>query len=138
MFANILVPVDLTDKHGPALEAAADMAAQAAGTVTLLHVIETITGASREEEKGFYDRLEKAARDHLGRLSHRLKSGPSRRTEILYGNRVAEVVQYARETGADLVVLTAPVFDPANPAASWGSLSYRISLLAPCPILLVK
>jgi hypothetical protein len=39
---------------------------------------------------------------------------------------------------ADLIVLTAPRIDPDHPVAGWASLSFKISLLAECPILLVK
>ena len=36
MFKKILLPVDLTDKHKPALDMAARLAEQNGGTVTLL------------------------------------------------------------------------------------------------------
>ena len=39
---------------------------------------------------------------------------------------------------ADLIVLTSPRPDPENPVALLGSLSHKIGLLAPCPVLLVK
>jgi nucleotide-binding universal stress UspA family protein len=73
MFKKILLPVDLTDKHGPALDLAADLAKQSGGGILLLHVIEVIAGLSMEEEKDFYGRLEKMARGHLKRLGGRLK-----------------------------------------------------------------
>jgi hypothetical protein len=41
-------------------------------------------------------------------------------------------------TSLRMIVLTAPRLDPNNPGASWGSLSYKISMLASCPVLLVK
>jgi hypothetical protein len=80
-----------------------------------------------------------AARAKLAQLGDRLKPrNVSSRAEVLYGNRGAEVVRYARESGTDLILLTAPRFDPQNPAASWGGMSYKFSLFAPCPVLLVK
>jgi hypothetical protein len=48
------------------------------------------------------------------------------------------MVRYAKEQGCDLTVLTSPKFDPANPAISWGSLSFKFSVLSPTPVLLVK
>ena len=139
MFRNILLPVDLTDKHQKAVAAAADLAAQFGADVTLLHVVELIPGIAAEEEKDFYKRLERIARKHLERLSAGLTERQvSCRGEVLFGNRTVEVVRHAQERGVDLIIVTAPQVTPANPAAGWGSLSYKIGALAACPVLLVK
>jgi nucleotide-binding universal stress UspA family protein len=139
MFKTILLPVDLSDRHGPALDAAVALAGQSGGEVILLHVIEIIPALSMEEEMDFYRRLEKVARSHLGKLSNVLKQHKVRgRGEILCGSRGPDILRYAADSGTELIVLTAPRPDPSNPAAGWGSLSYKISLLAPCPVLLVK
>jgi nucleotide-binding universal stress UspA family protein len=139
MFKKILLPVDLTDRHDQALEIAAELATQSGAGVTLLHVIETLAGASLEEERDFYGRLERAARAHLHRLGRQLDERKvSWQAEILYGNRAPETARHAAKTDADLIILTAPRFDPANPVGGWGSMSYKIGLLSPCPVLLVK
>jgi nucleotide-binding universal stress UspA family protein len=65
------------------------------------------------------------------------KQIPSR-TEILYGQRGPEILRYAAEMNADLIVLTSPRIDPNNPGVGWGSLSYKISIMSVCPVLLVK
>jgi universal stress protein A len=138
MYRNILVPVDLTDRHDKALEAAAGQAG-GDGAVTLLHVIELIPGLPVEEEQGFYDRLDRAARKHLDRLGGQLtRRGVPWRAEVVCGNRTQDVVRHARDGRADLIVLTAPPLDPAHPLAGWGSLSHKVGVLAPCPVLLVK
>jgi nucleotide-binding universal stress UspA family protein len=139
MFKKILLPVDLTDRHGPALDVAGELAARGGGEVTLLHVIETIAGLPPDSDRAFYGGLERTARGHLDRLGKRLgERGLPCRLEVRYGHRAQECARYAEETGADLVVLTAPRFDPAAPAAGWGSMSYRIGILCRCPVLLVK
>lgn len=139
MFKRILMPVDLTDKHQPALNIAADLTEQSHGEVALLHVIELIPGLNRDEEKSFYSRLERSAQEHLDGLEALLKKRRvTAHAKILYGNRAAETARFAREWAADLIVLTAPRLNPADPASSWGSLSYKIGLLASCPVLLVK
>jgi nucleotide-binding universal stress UspA family protein len=139
MFHRILLPVDLTDKHEPALNIAADLLEKSQGELTLLHVIELIPGLDRQEEKTFYGRLEDAAQKHLDGLASICKKRRlAGQAKILYGNRAAETARFARDWSADLIVLTAPRLDPADPAGSWGSLSYKISLLASCPVLLVK
>jgi nucleotide-binding universal stress UspA family protein len=139
MFQKILLPVDLSERHQAALDAAADLASQSGGEITLLHVIEVIAGIPMEEDLAFYHRLEKAARKHLNQLGGLLRHRKvARHGEILYGPRGPMIVQYAQEKGIDLIVLTSPRFDPSNVGVSWGSLSYKVSVLAPCPVLLVK
>jgi nucleotide-binding universal stress UspA family protein len=139
MFRHILIPLDLTDKHRQALAIGAELAGQSGGTVTLLHIIEKIPGLSDEEEKGFYDRLERAARTHLTNYAEALGLRKvASQLEVYCGQRAPEIARYAREKGADLIILTAPHLDPEHPTAGWGSLSYRVGILAPCPVLLVK
>jgi hypothetical protein len=48
MFKKILLPIDLTDRHGRVLVVAAELATQSGGEVILLHVIETIAGLAME------------------------------------------------------------------------------------------
>jgi nucleotide-binding universal stress UspA family protein len=139
MFRKILVPLDMTEKHGAALQMAADLARQNNGEVVLLHVIEVIQGMPIEEEKDFYGRLEEAAQEHLAPMLKALgDNGVNARKEIVFGSRAVEVLKRARDLSADLVLLTAPRFEPNNPAVSWGSLSWKVGMLAPCPVLLVK
>jgi nucleotide-binding universal stress UspA family protein len=138
MFRKILMPLDLTDKHKKALDTAAELAGSG-GEITLVHVIELIHGVSVEEEKDFYDRLEQAAREQLARYAAVLGSRqvPCRQ-EILFGGRALEIVRLARESGTDLIVLTAPAAEPGQPDVGLGSLSYKVGVFAPCPVLLVR
>ena len=138
MFKNILLPVDLSDKHGRAMDAAADLVRQG-GEVTLLHVVEVIAGLSLDEEKAFYTRLGKVAQGHLKSLGDHLgQRQVSWRAEVLFGSRGPEVVRFAKEKGIDLIVLTSPRVEPDAPPSWWGSLSYKIGIMSPCPVLLVK
>jgi nucleotide-binding universal stress UspA family protein len=139
MFKKILIPVDLTDKHQPALTIAAELAAKSQGEAALLHVIEVIPGLAFEEEKSFYGRLEHAAQEHLDRLGKLLEKQKVRwHPKVIYGNRTAATVRFAGDWQADLIILTAPQLDRTHPESGWGSLSYKISILAACPVLLVK
>lgn len=139
MFQRILVPVDLTDKHQRALEIALQLAGQSGGEVTLLHVIELIQGLSMDEERGFYQRLERTARARLERLRSALPEHKVPLTiEVVFGDRAHEILQHAAHTGTELIVLTSHRVDPANPGTHWGTLSYKLGILAQCPILLVK
>ena len=139
MFQKILVPVDLTDAHQPALEIAARLAQGNDGEVTLLHVVEVIAEMWAAEGRDFYTRLEQRARDHLARLGHSLETnGIPRREEVVFGHRAPEIVRYAAEVGADLIVLKSHRIDLENPSAGWGTVSYKVGILAQCPVLLVK
>jgi nucleotide-binding universal stress UspA family protein len=139
MFKRLLLPLDLTDKHGQAVHTAAELAKQWGGSVTLLHVVELIPGLSREEDRAFYDRLQRAAQQHMDKIAQALAAQKvAHQSAILFGHRVEEAVRFAAEKQCDLIVLTSPTFDPAQPALGWGSLSFKISVLAPIPVLLVK
>ena len=139
MFKRILLPVDLTDKHTKAIATAADLAQQSGGSVTVLHVIELIPGLSRDDDRAFYDRLEQAAKKHIDRIGQALSARKiSWQAALRFGHRVQETAAFAGAEKCDLIVLTAPTFDPAHPSVGWGSLSFKISVLAPAPVLLVK
>ncbi len=139
MFQNILVPVDLTDRHQRALEIAANLARQNGGQVTLLHVIELIQGLPMEEEKTFYQRLERKARAYLDRLRGTLEEQKVPfDIAILFGDRAQEIIRHATQSGTNLIVLTSRRIDMAHPGGGWGTLSFKLSLLSQCPILLVK
>ncbi len=139
MFHKIVIPLDLTDKHHKALATAVELAGTSGAEVALVHVIELIPGMPVEEEKDFYDRLEQAAREHLERWARLpAERKVAVRREVFFGNRAVEVLRFARDSGADLVILTAPAVEPSQPAAALGSLSYKIGVFSPCPVLLVK
>ena len=139
VFKKILIPVDLTDVHQVALDIAARLAKEHDGEITLLHVVEVITEVWAAEERGFYTRREQTARDHLARLGHALEArGVPRREEVVFGHRAPEIVRYAAEIGADLIVLKSHRIDLENPSAGWGTVSYKVGILAQCPVLLVK
>jgi nucleotide-binding universal stress UspA family protein len=139
VFKKILVPVDLADVHQQALDIAARLAKEGDGEVILLHVVEVIAGVWAEEEREFYDRLERMARDHLARLGRDLEERTvPRREEVVFGSRAHEIVRYATEVGVDLIVLTSHRIDLQNPSAGWGTVSYKVGILSQCPVLLVK
>ncbi|HVS34263.1 MAG TPA: universal stress protein [Gemmataceae bacterium] len=139
MFQKILLPVDLTEKHAAALDVAGRLAQQTDGAVTLLHVVEVINGLPPEEEGTFYSRLERVARSHLQQLGNGLEERKvPYKIEVRLGKRAADTVRFAAETAADLIVVTAPPVDPANPAVGLHSMSYTIGLFAKCPVLVVK
>ncbi len=138
MFQRILVPVDLTQKNTHAVKTARDLAAESGGTVTLLHVIETLD-LPFEELEGFYARLEEKARRAMDEMAAPLqKAGLSFARRVSYGRRAEEIVDFAAEEDSDLIILSSHRIDLENPGSSWTTLSYKVAILAQCPVLLVK
>lgn len=139
MFERILVPVDLTEKNEVAIDTVVRLAAHNPTTVTLLHVIETLA-LPFEELAQFYKELELRASQALTQLSVRLvKAGISPVDRVvLYGPRAEKAVQYAEENSIDLIVLNSHTIDQDNPGLGWATLSYKMAILAQCPVLLVK
>ncbi len=140
MFERILVPVDLTAKNRLALEAACRLLAPG-GELVILHVVERLADddGGAEEIDGFYAALERRAREVLRELGdHARRQGAGVREELVVGHRVEEIVAAAAREGSDLLVVASHRLDPEAPFADGLSVSYRVALLAPCPVLLVK
>ena len=142
MFRKILVPVDFTEKNEAALSSAIEIAGRSDGEeseVTLLHVIETIEHIEFDEMAGFYRGLETRAAARLFAVEERLKAvGVRAQHEILYGKRAETIVRFAEDHAMDLMILSSHKVDRDHPALGWGTISYRIAIVARCPVLLVK
>lgn len=142
MFRKILVPVDFTDKNEVALSSAIEIAGRSeetSGEVTLLHVIETIEHIEFDEMSDFYRGLETRATAKLFALEDRFKAADVRvHHDVVYGKRAESIVRYAEDHGMDLMILSSHKVDKDHPALGWGTISYRIAIVARCPVLLVK
>jgi nucleotide-binding universal stress UspA family protein len=138
-FQHILVPLDFTAKNQAALDIAFELACQNKAAVTLLHVIETIENVPDEELRSFYKRITSRAEAELEVRGQRFAAAGIRvDRKILYGKRLTEIVRDARERKVDIVVMSSHKVDPAAAAQSLGTLSYQVSILCDCPVLLVK
>lgn len=137
MFQRILVPVDLTDRHTPAIRIARDLAGSN-GAVALLHVIETLD-LPFEELEDFYQGLEAKAMDVLLEMAAPLReAGVAFDPNVRYGDRAEEILGFAAEDGADLILLLSHKVDLEDPGAGWTTLSYKVAIMAQCPVLLMK
>lgn len=139
MFRNILVPVDFTLKNEAALATALDLARGKEAKVTLVHVIETIEHVEFDEMADFYRGLETRAAAKLYGMEERFKQEliPVYH-DIIYGKRAEAIVRHAEEREVDLIVLSSHQVDRDHPALGVGAISYRIAIMARCPVLLVK
>lgn len=139
MFQRILVPVDFSEQNQRSLEIAVEIAARAGGTVYLLHVIEMIADTSFEDFRDFYLSIEREAAQKMEQLRQRIAENAANLDHaILYGNRVRDILRVADEQSADLIIMNSHRIDLSDPTKSWGTISYKVSMLANCPVMLVK
>ena len=136
MFKRILIPVDFTDKNLAALDRGYQLAKWSHGTVTLFHVIERVENIPSDELKHFYIQLEQNAKNKMNEYAKTFSEhGIDVKEEIVYGRRGEEIIRAAVEDQVDLIVLSSHKVDAAQ---SWGTLSYKVAVLSPFPVLLVK
>jgi universal stress protein A len=140
MFKNILVPTDLTDKSIKALEIAVNMTKDNACRITLLHVVETIDDDEGEVEfQEFYNKLAGRAGKKMAELVNEYGTDKiDIHTEIIYGKRVSEIVKYASANDIDLIILSSHKLEDMESMDGWATISYRVGILAPCPVMMVK
>ena len=138
MFSRALVPVDLSDRNVPVVEAAGGLV-ESGGVVVLLHVIEEIEELPAGELEEFYGEFRERAERLLGELRDVLeKEGLAVDTRIRMGRRGAEIVRCAAEERCDLIVLRSHALDPEEPLRGLGSVSHQVALASRCPVLLLR
>jgi universal stress protein A len=136
MFQRILVPTDLTDHTHRALALAVDLARKRFGAqVTLLHVIARIPNLPDRELRDFYQRLEHVA---CGRIKNLLADitgtdDVAITHQIVMGKPADEIVRFAEQDNTDLIVL-----QHGQDESQLGSVSYKVSVTAPCSVMLLK
>ena len=140
MFQHILVPTDLTQKSKKAVDIAVQFATfDQLNKITLLHVIETIEDADDKEFQEFYRKLEIRAQSEMTKIVEQYSSDEILiDTDILRGNRVQEIVRFAHEHNADLIILSSHKIEEPDIAQGWATISYRVGILAHCPVMMVK
>jgi nucleotide-binding universal stress UspA family protein len=138
-FRHILVPTDLTERTGKALALAGRLISRETTRVTIVHVIETIEGLPFEELRPFYERMERNARTTMNALVKRApKELATAAHALAYGRRAEEIVRFAAAHEVDLIVLASHRVNPSMVDRDWGTISYKVGILAQCPVLLVK
>jgi nucleotide-binding universal stress UspA family protein len=136
MFRRILVPTDLTDDSRRALDLALALASPGEAYIVLLHVIERIPNLDDRELRTFYDQLEREAKSRLRDLAgHAHSPGQVKIVQaVVFGRRADEIVTMAKAQDMELVIL----HHAQDQRPLLGSISYKVSVLAPCSILLLK
>jgi nucleotide-binding universal stress UspA family protein len=139
-FDHILVPVDFTEKNAAAIAVAKRLAQQSSARVSLLHVIESLEDAGDDDEiQKFMERMEARSSAQLQRLLDHFSDCDLEVTPAtIIHHRSKGIVLYAVENAVDLIVMGSHPIDPAAVRDSWATISYQVSLLCPCSILLIK
>jgi universal stress protein A len=139
MFQRILVPTDFSKKSKKALDIAVNIASRKKGVIYLLHVIEIISDTTFEEFKDFYNNLEKRAEKHMDAiLTQRQESRTDIRCDIVYGKRTQEILKFVIDNKIDLIIMPSHKLDMKDLSQGWGTISYKIGILSPCPVMLIK
>lgn len=141
-FKHILVPVDLTPKNKAALEIAFELAVENKACVSLLHVTETIELLGEEpddDSRAFYEKIKLRFMTELETMSQRFSgAGVDIETKVHLGKPLHEIVEFSSTHSVDLIIMSSHAIQPTDGVQSWGTLSYKVSIACPCPILLVK
>ncbi|MEM8865149.1 MAG: universal stress protein [Planctomycetota bacterium] len=139
LFRHIVVPLDFTEKNIAAVQVAMNIARQNAARVTLIHVIESIDYANDPSMANFYETLRLRAEDELSkRLKEFTTEGIPVDQEVMVGKTASSIVRYAMSEQADLVILSSHKIQLDEAPKSWATLSYQVSILCQCPVMLVK
>ncbi len=140
---TVVVATDFSPTSELAVDYGCDLAATFDGTVHLLHVVENPRlGPGSAEIWGFslpalVERLERSAETRLASMvSDRASAAPIVPVARV-GEPFVEIVRYAREQQADLLVLGT---HGRGPIAHMflGSVAEKVVRTAPCPVLTVR
>ena len=139
LFNHILVPVDFTDKNHAAIALAQQLARQSDARISLLHVIEFIDFPDDDEISNFYEKLQARSEKELDKLLKLLDDEDLDVTvETVINRRCKGIVMYAIDNNVDLIVMSSHPIHPNQRGGGLATISYQVSAVCPCSIVLVK
>jgi universal stress protein A len=142
-FKRILCPIDFSPSALQALGFALDLARQAEGVITLMHVIEWLPEEEPRTSVHFdvSDYRRALAADAEERLRQLVAEEPRTWSAIdivlTFGRAYREILRAAEATGADLIVMGAQGRGGVD-LAVFGSATQQVVRGAPCPVLTVR
>jgi nucleotide-binding universal stress UspA family protein len=147
MFSKIVVPVDGSEHALKAIDAAVELADKFGGEIALLNV------ARRAKYVGDIDRFAQSeyrqagssfVSDELAKSilenakTHARQAGRSDvKAEKREGNVARGIVDYAKDVGADAIVMGCRGLGDID-SLLLGSVSHKVSSLAPCTVVVVR
>ena len=140
-FERILLPVGLRSLTPRLVDSLTHLASGRSVQVTLLHVVETIDDGEEDDEDldDFYEDLKQRAQSELDTfVRHLAARGIQPQIEITIGQRVSSVIRYASREQFDLIVIEPDAINPESPQDAFTSRAHQVSVLAPCPVLVIR
>ena len=120
MFQHILVPIDLSHRNERTLRIAVGLARITQSRVTLLHVIQGISGVSTWELRTFYKTLEQRSQRELARAAKRFVDAEvAVRAIVVIGDPARKIIKAATARKVALIVMGSHRVMPDAPAEAW-------------------
>jgi len=137
---TILVPTDFSDHSDKAVQYGVELAQKFGASLHVIHAYETVPIAYGEA--GYVPvetpaEVKQAATEHLNNMEIAGDDGLSVHREVIEGHPFVEIVRYAKEKSADLIVLGTHGRG-AIAHMLLGSVAEKVVRKAPCPVLVVR
>lgn len=142
MFNKIMVAIDQAEITNKLLDAAVEIAQNKQTQVTLVHVSqEYVSNGMTYVPENFLEEIlnemEKAGLEQLQQAKSKLKSaGINPETVHLKGDPAHEILNYARDTGQQLIIIGSRGLRGIK-EMMLGSVSHKVSQLSHCPVLIM-
>lgn len=141
MFKKILVAIDGSDMSNKAVEIALNMALEQKSKITFIHVGKLLAipdGMILDSIDELYESIRKNGQELLKRGKWLADSNVID-VETIYaeGDPASEIIKVAKEGMYQLIVLGSRGLGSFK-ELMLGSVSHRVSQIAPCPVLIVK
>jgi nucleotide-binding universal stress UspA family protein len=131
---SIVLATDIPAGSLRAVQYATSLASESGAALTIMHVLPAPAEEMQTSGMGTEQSLEKALRELV---PHRLDSEKRVKIQIATGNRAEEIVNQARQDGADLIVMGVREHSALADHAPWATLSEVIQR-SRCPVLAVQ
>jgi len=141
LYGTIVVPTDLSEPSHQAVHHASRLAERIGARMLLLYVVEDrlpamILAHTNQSEEEILAKHREAARASLEKLAGQLVPGAAVECVVRQGSSHEQIVELAREVGADLIVMAMHGHGFLRHALA-GSTTERVLHHAPCPVLVV-
>ena len=133
---NILMPTDLSDYAGYALNYAREFASTYGANLHLLHVLDLYWLGSGTVIANALPQYQQDKQDQLNAIKSEIE-GVDVKATVATGVPHVEIVRYARDHDIDLIVLATHGRTGISHALI-GSVAEKVVQMAPCPVLTVK
>jgi nucleotide-binding universal stress UspA family protein len=128
---RILCCTDFSDQSEQALEYAVSLATEYGAELSLVHVLEGVAGSTDIENE-----IAKVMESLEKRISPETRRDCKTKTLVRIGKPYQQIIELALESRTDLIVMGVRGRNALD-LAVFGSTTYRVVQLGPCPVLVV-